>query len=174
LEHKTTVRLRDGQLPLLKYYRRRVLRRCHLGYDHSCAFYSFQNLKARYFPEKSTKSSRSRKPSVSSKTKELVKPGVLALKNQKPKYQITDPSGIMSERSNATLVVGWNIQPWVGALVWDQSLLGSRIGAWKAGKVGRSGAFDFPPLKSSKTETVKAAEGSKTPEAGSASPAVSI
>jgi hypothetical protein len=136
--------------------------------------YSFQNLKARYFPEKSTKSSRSRKPSVSSKTKELVKPGMLALKNQKPKYQITDPSGIMSERLNVTLVVGWNVQPWVGALIWDQSLLGNRIGAWKAGKVGRSGAFDFPPLKSSKTETVKAAEESKTPEAGSASPVVSI
>lgn len=117
--------------------------------------YSFQNLKARYFPEKSTKGTRSRKSSISSKTKELAKPGVLALKNQKPKYQITDPSGIMSERSNATLVVGWNVQPWVGALIWDQSLLGNRIGAWKAGKVGRSGAFDFPPLKSSKTETVK-------------------
>jgi hypothetical protein len=136
--------------------------------------YSFQNLKARYFPEKNTKSTRARKPSTSSKTKELVKPGMLALKNQKPKYQITDPSGIMSERSNATLVVGWNVQPWVGTLLWDQGLLGGRIGAWKEGKVGRSGAFDFPPLKSSKTETVKAAEEPKTPEASSASPMVSI
>src|SRR5256885_4363294 len=81
--------------------------------------YSFQNLKARYFPNKSTKGVKARKSSTSSTTKELVKPGVLALKNQKPKYQITDPSGIMSERSNVTLVVGWNVQPWVGALIWD-------------------------------------------------------
>jgi hypothetical protein len=136
--------------------------------------YSFQNLKTRYFPDKSKKSTKGRKPSTSSKTKELVKPGVLVLKNQKPKYQITDPSGIMSERSNATLVVGWNVQPWVGALVWDQSILGNRVGAWDVSKVGRSVAFDFPPLKSSKTETSKVGDGPKTPEAGSASPVVSI
>ena len=136
--------------------------------------YSFQNLKQRYFQDKSTKNTRKRKSSTSNNTKELVKPGVLALKNQKPKYQITDPSGIMSERSNATLLVGWNVQPRVGALVWDQSLLGNRIGAWDAGKAGRSAAFEFPPLKSSKTETVKAGDGSKTPETGSASPVISI
>lgn len=136
--------------------------------------YSFQNLKSLYFPDKSAKSAKARKSSRSSKSKDLVKSGLLSLKNHKPKYQITDPSGIMSERSNATLVVGWNVQPRVGALVWDQGLLGNRIGAWDAGKVGRSEAFNFPPLKSSKTETVKAGQGSKTPEAGSASPAVSI
>ena len=134
--------------------------------------YSFQNLKSRYFPDKSASGKKARKPS--SKTKELAKPGLLSLKNQKPKYQITDPSGIMGDRSNATLLVGWNVQPWVGALVWDQSLLGNRIAAWDAGKVGRSEAFDFPPLKSPKTETVKAGEGAKTPEAGSASPIVSV
>jgi hypothetical protein len=136
--------------------------------------YSFQNLKARYFPDKSVKGTKARKSSTSSKTKELVKPGVLSLKNQKPKYQITDPSGIMSERSNATLTVGWNVQPWVGALVWDQSILGNRIGSWDKGKVGRSKPFNFPPLKSPKTEAVKAGEGPKTPDAASASPIVSI
>jgi Signal peptidase subunit len=136
--------------------------------------YSFQNLKARYFPDKGAKSTRTRKSSTSNKTKELVKPGVLILKNQKPKYQITDPSGVMSERSNATLTVGWNIQPWVGALIWDQSLLGNRIGAWDVAKVGRSEPFNFPALKSSKTETVKVGEGAKTPQDGSASPVVSI
>lgn len=135
--------------------------------------YSLQNLKARYFPNKSPNNAKARKSSTSSKTKELVKPGVLALKNQKPKYQITDPSGIMSERSNVTLTVGWNVQPWVGALIWDQSLLGNRVGPWAVGKVGRSEPFNFPPLKSSKTETVKAGEGPKTPEAGSAKPVVS-
>jgi hypothetical protein len=135
--------------------------------------YSLQNLKARYFPNKSANNAKARKSSTSSKTKELVKPGVLALKNQKPKYQITDPSGIMSERSNVTLTVGWNVQPWVGALIWDQSLLGNRVGPWAVGKGGRSEPFNFPPLKSSKTETVKAGEGPKTPEAGSAKPVVS-
>ena len=137
--------------------------------------YSFQNLKTRYFPDKSASRKKGKKQSSpSSKTKDLVKPGVLVLKNQKPKYQITDPSGIMGERSNVTLVVGWNVQPWVGALVWDQSLLGSRIGAWDAGKVGRSKAFDFPPLKGAKTETAKIGETAVTPQAGSASPVVSL
>jgi hypothetical protein len=116
--------------------------------------YSFQNLKARYWPDKSAKSAKARKSPMSSKTKEPAKPGVLALKNQKPKYQITDPSGIISERSNVTLIVGWNVQPWVGALVWDQSLLGNRVGPWAAGKAGRSEPFDFPPLKGSKTESL--------------------
>lgn len=134
---------------------------------------SFQNLKAQYFPDKSLKSTKARKSSTSNKTKELMKPGVLVLKNQKPKYQITDPSGVMSERSNVTLTVGWNVQPWVGALIWDRSLLGNRIGAWDVGKGGKSEPFSFPPLKSSKPVTATGGEGGKTPEAGSAKPVVS-
>lgn len=83
----------------------------------------------------------------------MVKPGVLKLKNQKPKYQITDVSGKMAELGNATLVVGWNVQPWVGALQWDGWSMG---GGWAEGKGkgGRSGAFEFPALKGvKKTET---------------------
>ncbi len=135
--------------------------------------YSYRNLKAKYFPEKSSKARKSSSSkSKASTSKELVEPGVLSIKNQKPKYQITDPSGIMSERLNVTLTVGWNVQPWVGALVWDKGLLGSRVGAWDTGEVGRSEAFSFPALKG-KTETVK--DGApKTPVAGSASPAVSV
>ena len=132
--------------------------------------YSYRNLRAKYFPEKSSNSKKSK--SKTSESKELVKPGVLSIKNQKPKYQITDPSGMMGERPNVTLTVGWNVQPWVGALVWDQSLLGNRMGPWDAGKVGRSETFTFPALKG-KTDTVK--DGApKTPEAGSASPVVSV
>jgi len=137
--------------------------------------YSYQNLKGKYFTEKSSRVPKSSSSKLKSTTsKELVKPGVLSLKNQKPKYQITDPSGIMSERTNATLTVGWNIQPWVGALIWDKGILGNRIGSWDAGKMGRSKAFDFPPLKSSKTEAIKTGEASKTFAAGEASPVVSI
>jgi hypothetical protein len=116
--------------------------------------YSFHNLKARYWPDKGAKSAKARKSPTAGKTKAPAKPGVLALKNQKPKYQITDPSGIISERSNVTLVVGWNVQPWVGALVWDQSLLGDRVGPWAAGKAGRSEPFNIPPLKGSNTESL--------------------
>lgn len=72
---------------------------------------------------------------------------MLKLKNQKPKYQISDVSGKMAELQNATLVVGWNVQPWVGALQWD----GWSTGGWMGGKDGRSKAFDFPELKGKKT-----------------------
>lgn len=54
---------------------------------------------------------------------------------------------------NASLVVGWNVQPWVGALQWgDTSEFG--VGA------GRSAAFDFPLLEGSKADAMKA-EGKK-------------
>ena len=133
--------------------------------------YSYQSLKAKYFPEKNSKTRKSSN-SKDSASRELMNPGILSIKNQKPKYQITDPSGIMSERSNVTLTVGWNVQPWVGALVWDKGILGNRVGAWDAGKGGRSKAFSFPALKG-KTESVK--DGvPKTPQAGAASPVVSV
>ena len=134
--------------------------------------YSWANLRARYFPDKAVKSGKAKKTTAS--TKELVKPGVLNLKNQKPKYSITDPSGVISERSNATLQVSWNVQPWVGALMWDTGYLGSRVGSWDAGKVGRSETFEFPPLKGKATNVVKDPDGPRTPEAGSASPVVDV
>jgi signal peptidase complex subunit 3 len=141
--------------------------------------YSVQNLKQRYFPEKKGKQSKSKsklnsKNKSKSKTTDLVKPGVISLKNQKPKYHITDPSGTISERGNATLHVNWNVQPWVGALVWDKGYLGSRVGQWEAGNVGRSKVFEFPALKGSNTDSRKEREPPKTPEAGSASPVVNV
>lgn len=137
--------------------------------------YSWQNLKQKYFPEKRKSKTKSRRDSVTkSKTTDLVKPGVITLKNQKPKYQITDPSGVLSERSNATLQLSWNLQPWVGSLVWDKGYLGQRIGKWNAGKAGTSESFDFPPLKGSKTDAVKDKEGPRTPKAGSASPVIEL
>ncbi|KAI1615488.1 signal peptidase subunit-domain-containing protein [Exophiala viscosa] len=135
--------------------------------------YSWQNLKQKYFPEKKSRTKSRKGSDAKSKTTDLVKPGLISLKNQKPKYQITDPTGVLSERGNATLEVRWNIQPWVGALVWDKGSLGGRVGQWGAGKVGRSQVFTFPPLKG-KTETVKEKDGPQTPKVGSASPVVEI
>lgn len=141
--------------------------------------WSFQNLKSIYFPEKLPKGRKA--PKKKPATKALVQPGVLKLKNQKPKYQITDPSGVLSERGNATLEVNWNVQPWVGALTWDKGYLGSRVGKWAAGSSGRSKAFDFPPLKGSRSaeamkerEASKSAEAQNPPDAAEATPAVSI
>jgi hypothetical protein len=137
--------------------------------------YSWQNLKQRYMPEKKKSKLKSRRNSSSkTKTTDLVKPGTISLKNQKAKYQITDPSGVLSERGNATLHVNWNVQPWVGALIWDKGSLGERIGKWKAGKNGQSAVFSFPPLKGAKTEVVKENEGPQTPKVGSATPVVKI
>src|ERR1700742_4237580 len=100
--------------------------------------YSWQNLKQTFFPDKKTSKAKSKSNSKSkreanakSKNTDIVKPGVISLKNQKPKYQITDPSGVISERGNATLQVSWNVQPWVGALIWDKGLLGNRLGNWE-------------------------------------------
>ncbi len=141
--------------------------------------FSVQNLKTQYWHSRSkTKStkvskSKSRRESNAKATTELAKPGVISLRNQKPKYQITDPSGVISERSNATLHVSWNVQPWVGALTWDKGYLGSRVGAWEPGKAGKSEAFEFPPLKGSKPEVVKETSA-KTPQAGEASPIIDI
>ncbi|OXV08693.1 hypothetical protein Egran_03546, partial [Elaphomyces granulatus] len=74
-------------------------------------------------------------------------PGILRLRNQKHKYQITDISSKLVERGNATLVVGWNVQPWVGALWWSP---GTGTVPRTSGKAGRSQPFDFPALKSTK------------------------
>lgn len=141
--------------------------------------WSLTNLKNTYFPDKKTlraTKNRNKKGADKSKgsTTALTLPGRISLKNQKPKYQITDPTGLMSERSNVTLQVSWNVQPWVGALVWDRGYLGSRVGSWKAGRAGRSKSFDLPALKGSKPEVVKDTDGSKMPEAGEGKPLTEI
>lgn len=126
--------------------------------------YSWQNLKAQYWDTK--------KKGKKSTTKALSRPGLISLKNQKPKYQITDPSGVLSNKKNATLQVSWNVQPWVGALIWDKGYFGSRVGSWKKGKDGISKSFDFPALKGA-TNVVKD-DKPKTPKAGSAAPVVDL
>jgi len=124
--------------------------------------YSFPALRELFFPPKSKtpKSRRSFSPSPPrARTTEI--PGQIRLRNQRPKYKITDISGRLAGRQNASLVVGWNVQPWIGALLWGPgSNVGSNVG-WSGlgfvtgGKGGRSAAFDFPVLKGSKAETVK-------------------
>ncbi|KAK3110690.1 Signal peptidase complex subunit [Teratosphaeriaceae sp. CCFEE 6253] len=84
-------------------------------------------------------------------------PGILKLSKQKPKYQITDVSGKIAGVGNATLVLHWNVQPWVGALVWDNR---RTVGRWQ-GLQGGEAAFEFPLLKGTevKKEELKTATG---------------
>lgn len=74
-------------------------------------------------------------------------PGIVKLNDQKPKYQVTDISGKIASRSNATLSLHWNVQPWVGALVWTNR---KSYGRWQGLKGGLD-KFAFPALKSSET-----------------------
>ncbi|KAL8953776.1 MAG: hypothetical protein Q9222_000393 [Ikaeria aurantiellina] len=108
-----------------------------------------------------------------SKSKQEIKlaPGIVRLKNSKPKYQITDISGRLSATSNVTLEVGWNVQPWVGALTWTMKE-GTSWGRWQGLKGGRSQVFDMPPLKV-KGVNQEAVQGSGKPEkAAEASPII--
>lgn len=104
------------------------------------------SLRERFFP--STRSGK-RKGLVGknkNKKKTEVEPGVLRLRGQRSKYQISDITGKLAERPDVTLNVGWNVQPWVGLLWWSP-----RSGAIPrtAGTAGVSKPFDFPALKGS-------------------------
>ena len=92
---------------------------------------------------------------VASQKKEEPTPGIIKLKNAKPKYQITDISGKLASKGNVTLEVGWNVQPWVGPLTWTMGQ-GQGFGRWMGMRGGRSKAFDMPALKGKGTsqETV--------------------
>lgn len=70
--------------------------------------------------------------------------GLLKLRNQKPKYQITHPSGRIAEKEDVTLKLHYNVQPWVGLLTWNQ---GQDIGPWKKLAGGISKTFNLPALK---------------------------
>ncbi|EEH33266.1 hypothetical protein PAAG_04319 [Paracoccidioides lutzii Pb01] len=118
--------------------------------------YSIPALSRRLFPSKKSKFSRSSKNTSTSKKSQ--KPGLIRLRNQKPKYQITDISGRLASRENAQLVVAWNVQPWIGVLMWSPSSkvagnIGGVLGGIfdvafiTAGKGGRSKPFSFPELK---------------------------
>lgn len=123
--------------------------------------YSFASLKERYLPSKassSSRSSRKRSSSTAGKSKHKTAsspPGILRLRNQRAKYQISDITGKMADRHNVTLSVGWNVQPWVGALWWGP---GTGAMPHTKGQVERSEVFDFPALKGS-SRSAAAQEG---------------
>ena len=70
--------------------------------------------------------------------------GKIDLKNQKPKYQITAPTGKLAETEDVVLKVHYNVQPWVGVLTWTPQM---EIAGWKKMKRGVSKVFKFPALK---------------------------
>jgi signal peptidase complex subunit 3 len=87
--------------------------------------------------------------------------GELHLRNQRPKYQITDISGKLQNRTDVVLELGWNVQPWVGALTWTNW---QKIGAWQGLKGGKSEPFEFPEIGAKKVDkkdlgTEKGSEG---------------
>lgn len=86
--------------------------------------------------------------------------GEIHLRNQRPKYQITDVSGKLQNRTDVVLELGWNVQPWVGALTW---INWQDIGNWKGLKGGKSATFMFPETKRKEADfgTAKGGEGNR-------------
>ncbi|KAI1117199.1 signal peptidase subunit [Nemania sp. NC0429] len=70
--------------------------------------------------------------------------GKLSLKNQRPKYQITHPTGKVANTDDVTLRLHYNVQPWVGALTWNQDV---DLGLWKKMSQGVSKVFKLPAVK---------------------------
>lgn len=70
---------------------------------------------------------------------------------------ISDYTGLIASRGNATLELGWSVQPWVGMLTWNMK---GKVGAWEALKGGVSKVFEFPEPKAKKSDmgTVKGGE----------------
>ena len=138
--------------------------------------YPFQYFRDIYSPSKKPIKSKSKTNSKTKtkskagtkKVEEETVPGIIKLENAKPKYQITDITGKLADRENVTLQVGWNVQPWVGALTWTMPE-GSELGRWKGVKGGKSKVFNMPSLKgkSASSETVVASGG--TPKVAEAS-----
>ncbi|KAF4630500.1 hypothetical protein G7Y89_g7638 [Cudoniella acicularis] len=77
-----------------------------------------------------------------------MKKGRIDLKNVKPKYQITAPSGKLQETDDVVLKVHYNVQPWVGILTWTPQI---EFGKWKKLKGGMSKAFKIPAIKKKDT-----------------------
>ncbi|OJJ83183.1 signal peptidase complex subunit SPC3 [Aspergillus glaucus CBS 516.65] len=119
--------------------------------------YSFNALRERFFPSSSTTKRKSSGLSKNkNKKKDSAELGVLRLRGQKSKYQIGDITGKLAEREGVTLSVGWNVQPWVGALWWSP-----RSGSvpQTGGAAGVSKPFDFPQVKGSNRASTAAAQG---------------
>ncbi|KXX81368.1 Signal peptidase complex subunit SPC3 [Madurella mycetomatis] len=70
--------------------------------------------------------------------------GKLSIKNQRPKYQITHPSGKVAEQDDVVLRLHYNVQPWVGLLTWNQD---ADFWKWKTLKGSLSKKFTLPALK---------------------------
>ncbi|KAI5305772.1 Mitochondrial dicarboxylate transporter [Ascosphaera pollenicola] len=124
--------------------------------------YSLASLKEKYMPDKTK--SKSKKTSKNNKTKgkKEQKHGVLRLRNQRPKYYLTDITRSLANRQNASLIVGWNVQPWVGPLMWSTgSKTAKNVGDMRVFNLGfvtagdggaESKKFDFPGLPEKKRE----------------------
>ncbi|KAF4120478.1 Signal peptidase subunit [Geosmithia morbida] len=78
--------------------------------------------------------------------------GLLHLKNQKPKYQITHPSGKIGDVKDVVLKLHYNVQPWFGFLSWNSE---ADYGRWKAFDGGVSQAFNLPPVKVKDSDSKK-------------------
>lgn len=76
--------------------------------------------------------------------------GIINLKDQKPKYQITSPSGKVAETEDVVLKVHYNVQPWVGVLTWTPQIEFFR---WKNIKGGLSKTFNLPAIKKKEEKT---------------------
>ncbi|KAL1898367.1 hypothetical protein Cpir12675_001912 [Ceratocystis pirilliformis] len=70
--------------------------------------------------------------------------GKLHIENQRPKYQITHPSGTLAKTPDVRLKVHYNVQPWVGLLTWDMY---RNILIWKRIDKGESKSFNLPAIK---------------------------
>lgn len=104
------------------------------------------------------------------------KTGVLKLRDERPKYKIPDPSGHIAHLQNVTLQIGWNVQPWVGALAWTNRVW--TIGRWAPLQGGTSAPFALPGLKGASASAKKdkpketVVGTGKKPKAGEAEPII--
>lgn len=110
-------------------------------------------------PKTDTKKQRDRKIRASKKGQTVkeadepkayptgAEPGIVRLSSQKPKYQITTPTSKIAGLSNCTLELHYNIQPWVGALIWSTPSKHLWSPGWTPLTTGKSEAFDMPELK---------------------------
>ncbi|KAF2170775.1 hypothetical protein M409DRAFT_35854 [Zasmidium cellare ATCC 36951] len=112
-------------------------------------------------PKNSKTKSKSKRSAQGKAYPEGTQAGIVRLESQKPKYQITDVTGKIAERGNATLTLHWNVQPWVGLLTWTNR---ETYGRWDWLKGGRTGPFEFPAIKGSETikkEDLRTATGAE-------------
>lgn len=109
-------------------------------------------------PKSSAKPKAGKKNKAKGKPEEAspYPPGILKLDSQRPKYQITDISGKLQNRTDVQLELGWNVQPWVGALLWANW---QDYGMWQGLIGGKSERFDFPSIKAGKVAKLDVEKG---------------